>query len=130
MTLRILFRCALVMSLPLISCSSSGSGVASEAVRRGVGAACSTNTDCTEMGQVCLPFKGGYCGVSDCTSDATCPAGSGCVAHTDGKNYCFLLCVDKSECNVSRPLEDEANCSANITFVGAAMGKACVPPSG
>jgi hypothetical protein len=121
----------LALSVTLIgACSDSGGG-GSEAVRHGVGAACSTSTDCTEMGQSCLAFKGGYCGVADCTSDASCPQGSACVAHTDGKNYCFLICVEKVDCNLNRPvLEEQANCSANVTFVSGNKGsKACVPPS-
>lgn len=104
----------------------------SEAQRRGLGAGCAADDDCSEPGQVCLPFKGGYCGRRDCTADMDCPDGSACVAHDDGVNYCFLICTDKSQCNVTRSLEDEANCSSNITFVQTANAsyKACVPPSG
>lgn len=119
----------LVLSLCAIGCGSDDKG--SEADRRGVGASCSVNADCTEAGQSCLPFKGGYCGIADCTKDAECPAGSACVQHDDGKNYCFLICVEKVNCNVNRPLEFESNCSSNITFVsGDKTRKACVPPSG
>jgi len=51
--------------------------------------------------------------------------------HTDGANYCFLVCMEKFECNDHRLLENEANCSASVTFVSGTMGrKACVPPSG
>jgi hypothetical protein len=103
---------------------------ASEAQRRGVGAACAGDLDCAEPGQTCLAFKGGYCGVEDCSSNADCPFGSACVAHDDGTNYCFLICTDKPQCNLGRPLEFEANCSSNVTFVENANGKkACVPPS-
>jgi len=107
-----------------------GGGI-SQAQRRGVGAACTRNEDCTEPGQICLAFKGGYCGVADCTADAQCPAGSACVAHDDGRNYCFLICTDKLQCNQTRPVDIESNCSANITFVGDDKTgyKACVPPS-
>jgi hypothetical protein len=112
----------------LLGCSSGSSG--SEAQRHGVGAACKSNTDCTESGQVCLPFKGGYCGVANCTKDADCPGGSACVAHSDGKNYCFLICIDKPACNLGRPVDAESNCSSSVTFVGGTKGaKACVPPS-
>jgi hypothetical protein len=110
-----------------IGCGGGGS----EAQRRGVGAACAADKDCTETGQTCLAFKGGYCGVSDCVNDAGCPAGSACVSHTDGKNYCFLICTDKPQCNLSRAVDVEANCSSNVTFVeGTVTAKACVPPSG
>ncbi len=111
------------------ACSSSGSGTAAQ--QRGVGSACTTAADCTEKGQACLPFKGGYCGIEGCKANADCPAGSACVKHTDGKNYCFLLCADKPDCNVNRTPANEANCSSTATFVEAATGKkACVPPSG
>jgi len=111
--------------------SCGGGGAGNEAIRHGVGAACSSNADCTEAGQACLPFKGGYCGVQDCVDDAHCPQGSACVKYTDGKQYCFLLCVDKPDCNFSRPPDLEANCSSSIEFVsGAKTSKVCLPPTG
>jgi hypothetical protein len=77
-----------------------------------------------------LPFKGGYCGLKGCEADADCPAGSGCVAHDDGENYCFLLCTEKPQCNYTRPPDIESNCVSNIDFVdGQKSSKACVPPS-
>lgn len=96
-----------------------------------VGASCVADEDC-QTGQRCLTqFRGGYCGVEECSLDADCPSGSRCVAHEDDQNYCFLSCVDKSECNADRDPDQEANCSANITFTQEpANGKACVPPSG
>jgi hypothetical protein len=101
----------------------------SEAQRHGVGSACLVDADCTEAGQTCLAFKGGYCGVADCTT--SCPEGSACVTHDDGKNYCFLVCTDKPQCNLHRLPEVEANCSSSVTFVDSALTvKACVPPSG
>jgi len=106
-----------------------GTGI-SQAQQRGVGAACSRDEDCTEPGQVCLAFKGGYCGVADCTADAQCPAGSACVTHDDQRNYCFLICTDKVQCNQTRPADIESNCSSSITFVDDNPEfKACVPPS-
>ena len=63
-------------------------------------------------------------------TNADCPLGSSCVAHDDGTNYCFLTCIDKPDCNLTRPVEVEANCSSSITFVdGKTEKKACVPPS-
>jgi hypothetical protein len=95
-----------------------------------VGAACAADLDCKE-GLTCLSFKGGYCGLSECQNDEACPAGSACVAHSDGKNYCFLVCTDKPQCNLYRAVDVEANCSANVSFVeGTVNVKACVPPSG
>ncbi len=99
--------------------------------KRGVGAECANNEDCTEQGQVCLPFKGGYCGIEGCTANTDCPEGSACVTHTDSTNYCFLTCTDKLQCNANRTVDNEANCSSSITFVDdTTKGKACVPPSG
>ncbi|MGE0549814.1 MAG: hypothetical protein AB7O24_27230 [Kofleriaceae bacterium] len=104
----------------------------SESDRLGVGAACTASEDCLEDdGQSCLTqFKGGYCGVAACTGDADCPEDSACIAHTDGSNYCFRTCGDKIDCNANRDVENESNCSANVTFLdGANERKACVPPS-
>lgn len=133
MTLRLLTGSFLALSLvfSLGACGDDDDdGGGTEADKLGVGAACSGNADCKVEGQICLPFKGGYCGLADCTADTDCPQGSLCVAHTDGKNYCFRVCKDKVECNYNRPVELESNCSANVTFVSGGKGsKACVPPS-
>lgn len=101
----------------------------------GIGAQCAANADCASDDDVSLScltsFKGGYCGVQDCTSDADCPGSSACVTHDDGKNYCFRLCADKAECNANRDAANESNCSSSVTFVeGKTSAKACVPPSG
>lgn len=107
-----------------------GDDEGTEADDLGVGGQCGSADDCHED-QMCLTqFKGGYCGQVDCVVDDDCPDGSACVAHTDGTNYCFRICHDKSECNRNRDPDNEANCSANITFTDAGGGKACVPPSG
>jgi hypothetical protein len=110
---------------------------ATESDRIGVGAQCQSNDDCLRQGDgginlACLTqFKGGYCGLEDCAGDEDCPERSACVAHDDGSNYCFRICVDKPECNFNRESDDESNCSANIDFVDNNPGnKACVPPSG
>jgi hypothetical protein len=120
---------AIAASLP--ACGNDDDGL-SPAQRHGVGAACSADSDCF-VGDTrlrCLPFKGGYCGLEGCQDNADCPPGSACVAHDDGHDYCFLLCGDKAECNYTRPVEIEANCSANITFTdGGKDSKACVPPT-
>jgi hypothetical protein len=117
-----------LLQLGVVACGSDENG--SEAQKHGVGAACNADQPCTEPGQTCLDFKGGYCGVADCTNNAGCPQGSACVAHDDGRNYCFLVCGDKAECNLTRPPADEANCSSSVTFVEATSAKkACVPPS-
>lgn len=117
----------LFVSVALFSCGSDET----EADKRGIGASCANSTECSEEGQACLAFKGGYCGVADCVDDSKCPAGSACVKHSDGKNYCFRVCAEKVDCNANRPVEAEANCSSNTTLVSAAKNtKICVPPSG
>ena len=104
----------------------------SPAQLHGVGAACSSESECVVGDEqlACLPFKGGYCGLQGCNADDECPAGSACVAHEDGERYCFLVCREKPECNYTRPADIESNCASNITFVDGTKGrKACVPPS-
>jgi hypothetical protein len=100
----------------------------------GVAAECSATSDCNQDVDpplVCLTqFKGGYCGLSNCTSNADCPDDAICVTHDDAQNYCFKTCTDKSECNANRGTDNEANCSSNITRVETGTAKACVPPSG
>jgi hypothetical protein len=112
--------------LLLLGCGGS----TSEAIRRGVGSACSASMTCTETGQVCLTqFAGGYCGVSACLHDSDCPQGSACVTDDDQVNYCFLVCADKPECNVRRSVDNESNCTSSLTFVDGALGrKVCRPP--
>ena len=105
-------------------------GCGSPAQQAGVGRECAANEDCGEN-QQCLSFKGGYCGLEDCDTDADCPSGSACVIQDDDERYCFLLCGDKPECNAGRSADAESNCSANVEFAeGQDEGvKACVPPS-
>jgi hypothetical protein len=119
-------------SVVVVGCGDDDDEGLSPAQQHGVGAACDADSDCFVGDEKlrCLPFKGGYCGLEGCESSDDCPAGSGCVSHDDGKNYCFLLCAEKPECNYTRPIEIEANCSSNITFADATKNsKACIPPS-
>ncbi len=120
--------CPLVIAVLTLGCGDGGT----EAQRRGVGAACDDTHECTETGQACLTqFKGGYCGVAGCTTDATCPPGSACVTHDDGMNYCFLVCNVKADCNRSRAVDVEANCSSTAVVVEEPNDrKICSPPSG
>ena len=113
----------------VVACGDDGT----EADRLGVGAQCAATDECNpDLALVCLPqFKGGYCGLQGCQSDADCPAASACIAHSDGANYCFRVCLDKVECNENRDVDNESNCSSSVTFVDPQDGrKACVPPSG
>lgn len=126
-----------VTSLIVLACGGDGS----EADRLGVAGECTVTENCSQepVALTCIPpstFKGGYCGIVDCTLDTDCPDTSRCVSHEDGKNYCFRVCQDKAlDCNANRSPDNEANCSANVTFADtsdtARVGeKACVPPSG
>jgi hypothetical protein len=117
----------------MMGCGSDddGNGL-TPAQQHGVGAACAEDRDCYlgDEALVCLPFKGGYCGLEGCAGDVDCPAGSACVTNDDGHNYCFLLCVEKPECNYTRPVDIESNCTSKITYADNGKGsKACVPPS-
>jgi hypothetical protein len=93
------------------------------------GNVCTKADECPD-GQECLTeFKGGYCGTKGCTRPEDCPDDTICVTY-EGANYCFLRCVDKADCNVNRPVEQEANCVSSIVAVGSDGSKACVPPMG
>lgn len=133
----ILFWVTSFMALSLTACGGGGT----EADRLGVAAECAATTDCSEVaidGETvqleCLPqFKGGYCAIEGCTSATDCPEGSTCVAHEDGRNYCFRICSDKAECNRNRSVDAEANCSSSFDFADPKDddgSKACIPPSG
>jgi hypothetical protein len=130
-----------ILCVLLVGCGDDDDSGGSEAIQRGIGAACATNEDCTEAGQVCLTdFQGGMCGLADCTASTDCPDGSVCVADPDlSRNYCLLVCNAKADCNVSRPASDEANCSSTLNAIeasGAAGAggassdaKVCRPPT-
>ncbi len=122
-----------------VAFASCGDDDDTTADKLGVGAECASDDQCLQsnidggLSEKCLrQFRGGYCGIEDCRAVDDCPPGSACVAHDDGRNYCFRTCIDKPECNRHRSEDNEANCSANIEYVGAEkeqVGKACVPPS-
>ncbi len=121
-----LLFCAITLTA-VAGCSDSN-----PADQAGIGAQCATNDDCFQTNQTCLTaFRGGYCGSTGCTVDGDCPAGAACVRHDDAINYCFRLCVDKSECNRNRSVSNESNCVSSVTFADASRtaGKACVLPS-
>jgi hypothetical protein len=123
-------RLTAVRVLGLVAGLGLSCGGGSEADRKGVGAECMRPEDCLP-GQRCLAFKGGYCGIQGCQGDKDCPGGSACVTHADSTNYCFRICLEKTECNRNRSVENEANCSSNVTFVDSGNGyKACIPPTG
>jgi len=125
----------LLAAVTLSACGDSDGGNSADVL--GVGAECTMDDECAQsnvdggLSSSCLTqFKGGYCGIEDCTAQDDCPEGSACVMHDDGNNYCFRLCLNKDECNLNRSPDNESNCSSNIDFAGGAdLGKACVPPS-
>jgi hypothetical protein len=119
-----LLSCSILLGL-VLACGSNADSL-------GIGAQCTKNEECdVSTSQICLTqFKGGYCGRQGCTHDTDCVSDSACIAHDDGQNYCFRICVDKPDCNANRDALNEANCSSTATFVDGTIGrKACVPPS-
>ena len=92
----------------------------------GVGADCTKNGDCV-TGATCLTeFAGGYCGLAGCQHDIGCPQGSACV--TDSNR--FLICAQKTDCNLHRSAADESDCTSALTFVDGTMSrKICRPPN-
>lgn len=128
MTHRMLIGIIMLGCLCAIGCGGD------DADALGVGAQCTNNDECDssdDFAEVCLTeFKGGYCGLSDCTEDLDCPLDSACIAYTATESYCFRTCVDKPDCNANRDVENESNCSSSVNFTDGANGrKACVPPS-
>lgn len=98
--------------------------------QKGVGAECNATSECATSGEVCLTeFKGGYCGLAGCAHDTDCPHGSACVTDNQTK-YCFLVCATKTDCNLHRSGDNEADCTSSLTFVDGAMSrKVCRPPN-
>lgn len=132
-------RWALGVVLSAVLCLHCGDDDGVPADRVGIGAECKADIDCAApladggVPQRCLlQFKGGYCGLQNCTRHSDCPMGSACVVHDDSNRYCFRSCTDKPECNVNRSADNESNCSATVTYVDndKSLGKACIPPSG
>lgn len=131
----------LTLSLVAAACGKDASGTPADRV--GVAAQCTVTADCPvvdfegdagSMQLECITsFKGGYCGLANCTTSAECPAGSICVAHDDPVgSFCFRSCADKPECNVNRDPANEANCSSSFTWQVPAEddgSKACIPSS-
>jgi hypothetical protein len=95
----------------------------------GIGAVCSSDADCGDAMVCLMEFKGGACGLKGCNAHADCPD-PGLCAEIDGQPICLRSCSTKADCNANRPIESEANCSANLTLVEASSSKACVPPAG
>ncbi len=132
----------LALAIGPLGCGDDGD---SEAEDRGVGEACVSTDECPNVevstgGDTaeeplqleCLTeFRGGYCGLRDCTSDDECPEGSLCAMADNGTNYCFLTCGDKPDCNDHRDAQVESNCVSNLRPVDESRTeKVCVPPMG
>ena len=99
-----------------------------------IGAECAVSEDCDDGDDETPPldclteFGGGYCGRAGCVASEDCPEGSLC-ADLDGSYYCFLVCIDKVDCNRNRTVDNESNCSSNIDPVEGGIEKLCIPPS-
>ena len=129
--MRLTVLAAATLAWAVATVSSCGGDNTSD--RIGIAGECIQDTDCRKVDDIqltCLTmFKGGYCGLAGCQQDEDCPLGSVCINEA-GVNYCFRECVDKPECNANRTVDNEANCVASVTRVGASTSKVCVPPSG
>ena len=127
------------MAVFAIVMTACGDNVVLETDELGIGAKCSTETDCSPRLQawtsskgrgqfpVCLlEFEGGYCSASPCDRDADCPDGSACIRRDAHRFHCLRTCFDNADCNANREPENEAECSPNAT--PAPMGrKVCLP---
>ncbi|MFO0713455.1 MAG: hypothetical protein U0353_26625 [Sandaracinus sp.] len=89
-----------------------------------VGAACTTEADCTGAATVCLPdqpgfLPGGYCSAMCDTADpSSCPMGSTCLDTGRGQMFCFLSCESGAS---PRPCRAGYGCASGIGF-----GNVCV----
>ncbi|HEX2879439.1 MAG TPA: hypothetical protein VHO25_07870 [Polyangiaceae bacterium] len=116
---------------PDFICRSSGGGTENRKIcvpgDCGVGADCSSDTDCN--GLECISdFRGGYCGRRDCTSNDDCPGDTSCVVAADGHNYCLKNCGADSDCSFCRHDGVFASCSTDVDFIDAGMSTAvCLP---
>lgn len=129
---------SLLTSLLALACRVDDDAL--EVDRLEVGASCQDDRHCTDRAgdaadgydlRCFTSFAGGHCGISRCSGD-DCPAGSGCVPHDDGQNYCFRLCDEDSECNQYRNADvAPARCSSSVSFLDSedrSDRSACVPP--
>ncbi len=94
-----------------------------------VGQPCTSFTSCAGIA-MCLPWKGGYCTVSDCSSSGgfsgKCPSGSTCVPLPDirfkglGKHWvCLRNCLGDSGCRLThgfkcKSLKDDKGKSVKV----------------
>jgi hypothetical protein len=72
-----------------------------------IGRECKDFTECDGKA-MCLPWSGGYCSISDCSSfgsfSGKCPTGAACIPLTDSRFslkthwLCLQLCKDDSNC--------------------------------
>lgn len=126
-------RTLALLTLPCLVLATAACGDDDGAIDRRIGAECTVPADCDDGDDQTLPleclteFAGGYCGETDCVDSTDCPDGSVCVTY-EGANYCFLTCVDKPDCNPHRSVDNESNCSSNVSAVDSSS-KVCVPPS-
>lgn len=134
--MRAAFHFTLGIFVCICALATSGCGDdGSEADQQLIGAECTKEEECDDRNSdtpqlnCILDFKGGYCGRKGCTASSGCPEGSLCANFEAGK-YCFLVCVDKAQCNRNRTPENESNCSSSIDPVEGGEAKLCIPPSG
>ncbi len=75
---------------------------------------CQTNADCTEQGQVC---DSGTCksgAYGQCTTDADCASGTGCLLQDQsGVKYCGTLCQQNAQCSGHEACMQSTVCAPN-----------------
>jgi hypothetical protein len=96
---------------------------AGECVPAGNNNGCTTNADCTEQGQVCDSGTCKSAAYGQCTTDADCAAGTGCLlADSDGVKYCGTLCQQHGQCSAHEQCMQGTVCAQNVC---QAAGQAC-----
>jgi hypothetical protein len=94
------------LALLIIGCGNNPPATMPKMADAGtVGAACTADTDCTQMGASCiLPgtnsnWPGGYCTVKGCPTTA-CPDGTDCQQGATGLGAftCFFKCSSDADC--------------------------------
>jgi hypothetical protein len=117
---------------PDFICRSSGGGSANRKVcvpgDCGLGARCTTATDCSGDLECLTDLPGGYCSRGGCSSNADCPGDGVCVDRGEGQTYCARPCNRASDCGFCRGEALPADCRSDVMFAEEAVSvSVCVP---
>lgn len=104
---------------PDFICRSSGGGADNRKVcvpgDCGVGARCTTASDCSGDLECLTDLSGGYCTRSGCTSHDDCPGDGVCVVGAE-RTYCARPCSRPSDCSFCRSDAAPASCRSDVTL--------------